>query len=89
MTVRDLIHKKLSAHFSPQSLVVEDESHRHAGHAGARPGGETHFKIIIVAETFKGLSRIERQKKIHAVLSAELAGPIHALSITARAPGES
>jgi BolA family transcriptional regulator, general stress-responsive regulator len=89
MPVRDLIREKLTAAFAPASLEVVDESHRHEGHAGHRPGGETHFRVYIVAEAFKGKSRIERHRMINATLSSELAGGIHALAIHATAPGES
>lgn len=82
------IAEKLSAVFAPQSLDVEDESHQHAGHAGHRPGGETHFRVHIVSEAFRGKSRIERHRMINQTLSGELAGGVHALAIHASAPGE-
>ncbi len=88
MPIRDLITEKLTTAFRPQSLQVIDESHQHAGHAGHRPGGETHFRLYIVAEAFQGKSRIERHRMINAALAAELAGHIHALAIHAAAPGE-
>jgi BolA family transcriptional regulator, general stress-responsive regulator len=88
MQVKALIAEKLSAAFAPQSLNVEDESHRHEGHAGHRPGGESHFKVHIVSEAFRGKSRIERHRMINQILSAELAGGVHALAIHANAPGE-
>jgi BolA family transcriptional regulator, general stress-responsive regulator len=88
MAVQDLIREKLTEAFAPESLDVVDESHRHAGHAGHRPGGETHFRVYIVAHAFKGKSRIERHRMINATLSAELAGGVHALAIHATAPGE-
>src|ERR1700741_4585693 len=87
MPVRDTIAHKLIAAFAPQSLDVADESHQHAGHAGHRPGGETHFRVTIVADAFRGKSRIERHRMINAVLSAELSGGVHALAIQASAPG--
>ena len=65
-----------------------DESHLHEGHAGHRPGGETHFRVYIVSPAFKGKSRIERHRMINAALAAELAGSVHALAIKAQAPGE-
>ncbi len=80
------IRSKLEAAFAPQRLVIVDESHLHAGHAGARAGGESHFRVEIVAQAFAGLSRIDRQRRINDVLAAELAGPVHALSIQAAAP---
>ena len=88
MPTRDLITVKLTAAFHPESLQVVDESHRHVGHAGHRPGGETHFSLNIVAEAFRGKSRIERHRMINAVLAAELKGRVHALAIQAAAPGE-
>ena len=88
MPVQDLIKQKLTKAFAPESLRVEDESHRHVGHAGHRPGGETHFRVYIVAEAFFGKSRIERHRMINAALASELAGGIHALAIHAAAPGE-
>ena len=89
MLVQDLIREKLTGAFAPESLDVVDELHRHEGHAGHRPGGETHFRVHIVAEAFKGKSRIERHRMINATLTAELAGGVHALAIHAAAPGES
>ena len=88
MTTRDLITEKLRNAFAPESLRVEDESHRHEGHAGHRPGGETHFRLYIVSEAFRGKSRIERHRMINAALAGELAGGVHALAIHAAAPGE-
>jgi BolA protein len=57
MGTRDLITEKLTTAFAPTHLDVVDESHQHAGHAGHRPGGETHFRVTIVAEAFRGRSR--------------------------------
>lgn len=74
---------KLRRAFSPKELEVIDESHRHAGHAGARPGGETHFRVRIVAEVFEGKGRLDRHRLVNKALAEELAGPVHALSITA------
>jgi BolA protein len=85
---QDLITEKLTKAFAPDSLRVEDESHHHAGHAGHRPGGQTHFRVYIVAEAFRGKSRLERHRMINATLSGELAGGVHALAIHAAAPGE-
>jgi len=89
MPVKDVIAEKLAAAFAPQSLDVVDESHQHAGHAGHRPGGETHYRVYIVAEAFRGKSRVERHRMINQTLSSELAGGVHALAIHASAPGES
>lgn len=88
MRMEDLITNKLTEAFLPESLHVVDESHQHEGHAGHRPGGETHFRVHIVSEAFRGKSRIERHRMINAALSAELAGSVHALAIHASAPGD-
>ena len=88
MRTVDLITKKLTEAFSPQSLKVEDESHRHEGHAGSRPGGQTHFSVYIVSQDFKSKSRLERHRMINQALSDELGGGVHALAIHATAPGE-
>jgi BolA protein len=88
MATRDLITEKLTEAFAPTRLDVVDESHQHAGHAGHRPGGETHFRVYIVSETFRGKSRIERHRLVNGTLSGELAGGVHALAIHASAPGE-
>jgi BolA protein len=84
----DIITKKLTEAFTPQSLKVVDESHQHKGHAGSRPGGETHFRVYIVSDAFKGKTRLERHRMINGTLSGELAGGVHALAIHAAAPGE-
>ena len=88
MSARDIITNKLREAFTPESLDVTDESHLHEGHAGHRPDGETHFRVYIVSQAFKGKSRIERHRMINAVLAGELAGFIHALAIKAEAPGD-
>ena len=89
MEVRTQIAEKLASAFAPQSLDVVDESHKHEGHSGARPGGQTHFRVHIVSEAFRGKSRIERHRMINQTLSGELAGGVHALAIHASAPNES
>jgi BolA protein len=92
MRVADSIRQKLTAAFAPQSLDVVDESHRHAGHAGATRDdgsqGETHFHVRLVTAAFDGVSRVERQRRVYAVLADELKGPVHALSLTLLAPPE-
>src|SRR6266851_4547077 len=88
MKTHDLITEKLTKAFAPQSLDVVDESHQHAGHAGHRPGGQTHFRVYIVSEAFTGKSRLERHRMINEALSGELAGGVHALALHASAPGE-
>src|SRR5262245_48522098 len=87
-TVGREILGKLTQAFPDAELMLEDQSHLHAGHAGARPGGESHFKLVAVAAAFAGKSRIERHRMINSVLKDELSGPVHALAIIARAPGE-
>jgi BolA family transcriptional regulator, general stress-responsive regulator len=88
MPMRDVITQKLTTAFAPESLEVVDESHRHEGHAGHRPGGETHFRVYIVADAFKGKTRVDRHRMINAALAGELSGGVHALAIHATAPGE-
>jgi BolA protein len=88
MSASDNITRKLTEAFAPASLRVIDESHQHAGHAGHRPGGETHFRLYIVSEAFRGKTRIERHRLVNATLAAELSGGVHALAIHAAAPGE-
>ena len=88
MRTQDLITEKLRKTFAPESLSVVDESHLHAGHAGARPGGQTHYRVYIVSEAFAGKSRIDRHRMINTTLASELAGGVHALAIHAAAPGE-
>ena len=88
MVVRELIANKLTEALAPQSLEVVDESHRHVGHAGHRPDGETHFRVTIVADAFRGKSRLERHRIINAILAAELAAGVHAIAIHASFPGE-
>ena len=92
MRVADTIREKLTAAFTPSELDVTDESARHAGHAGATRDdgsqGETHFHVRLVTKAFEGTSRLERQRRVHAALAAELHGPVHALSLTLLTPAE-
>lgn len=92
MRVSDTIERKLTAAFAPSTLDVSDESHRHAGHAGAARAdggvGETHFHVRMVTASFEGVSRVERQRRVHAVLADELNGPVHALSLRLQTPSE-
>lgn len=85
MSVAHSITLKLSAAFDPVRLQVIDESRLHAGHAGARPEGETHFRVIVRSAAFAGRSRVEVQRMIYRTLAEELAGPVHALAIDAGA----
>ena len=86
--VAELIREKLSQAFAPTHLDVEDDSARHHGHAGATPGGESHFNVVIESGAFKGMGRVQRQRAVYAALKDELAGQVHALSVKALAPGE-
>lgn len=74
--------------FHPADLRIEDDSARHAGHAGAAPGGETHFTVRLTAEAFIGMSRVQRSRAVHLVLEPELAAGLHALSLDLRTPDE-
>lgn len=82
------LSRKLAAAFAPTRLEIVDDSHRHAGHAGARPEGETHFSVTIVSRSFAGLSRVERQRRVYAVLAEEMAGRVHALALKTLTPDE-
>ena len=86
--ILEAIHDKLTAAFQPLRLEVEDDSARHAGHAGSRPGGESHFNVVIVSAAFRGAPKVARQRMVYRALSEELAGPVHALSVKALAPEE-
>ena len=88
MATQETITNKLRETFSPEALQVVDESQLHEGHAGHRQGGETHFRVYIVSDAFKGKSRVERHRMINSALAAELAGGVHALAVHAKAPGE-
>jgi BolA protein len=82
------IETLLRRHFTPVAIRVEDDSARHAGHAGAQPGGETHFNVTLVSAAFRGQSRVARSRAVHNVLAEELASGLHALALTLRAPEE-
>jgi BolA protein len=88
MLVKDDITKKLQDAFAPDSVEVIDESDQHHGHAGHRPGGQTHFRVYIVSKAFSGKSRLDRHRMINQALAANLSGGVHALAIHADAPGE-
>ena len=86
MTVAETIRDKLTERFAPIRLEIIDESHRHAGHAGAHPAGESHFAVTIVSAVFSGLNRVARQRLVYQTLADELATRVHALSLTTLAP---
>lgn len=96
MSIQASIEKKLAAAFSPERLLVINESHLHAGHHHVEHGheahvdgtGETHFRVRIVAPGFAGMSRVERHRAVNALLADELRGGLHALAIEPAAPGE-
>ena len=86
--ILDAIQDKLTTAFQPTRLEIEDDSARHHGHAGSRPGGESHFNVTIEAAAFAGVGKVQRQRMVYHALAEELAGPLHALSVRALAPGE-
>jgi len=88
MSIASDIERKLTAAFAPSELSVVDDSARHAGHAGARPGGETHFSVRIVSQAFAGVARVERQRRVYAALAGELNARVHALALVTLAPDE-
>jgi BolA family transcriptional regulator, general stress-responsive regulator len=87
-SVADGLRDKLQRGLDPQRLDIVDDSDRHAGHRPGHTQGESHFNITIVSSAFVGLSRVERQRLVYALLNEELAGPVHALQLTVLAPGE-
>jgi len=86
--VAEQLERKLTDAFAPARLAIDDDSARHAGHAGAGQGGESHFNVVIESAAFEGVSRVQRQRMVYQALAEELAGPVHALSVKALAPGE-
>lgn len=88
MTIGESIREKITEALSPTVLDIVDDSHLHAGHAGSRPGGDSHFSVRIVAAAFAGQSRVERQRLINGLLADEFASGLHALSLTTQTPEE-
>lgn len=88
MRVSESIQAKLTNALAPLRLEVVDESHLHAGHAGAREGGQSHFRLVIVSSSFEGLSRVARQRLVNDLLREELSGPVHALAMKTLTPQE-
>ncbi len=88
MSVAEIIKDKLNQALKPVRLDIVDDSHRHAGHVGAKDGGETHFNVEVVSADFADMSRVARQRLVYEALSVEMDGPIHALSIRALTPEE-
>jgi len=88
MRIAPVMRQKLEDALAPTRLAIEDDSHRHAGHAGHNPDGESHFSITVVSEAFAGKSRVERHRMVNAVLAEELAGKVHAMALTTLTPDE-
>jgi BolA protein len=88
MRVADIIKQKLTEALSPVQLDITDDSDKHAGHAGSRPEGESHFSVFIVSDAFEGKSRVERQRLVYQALSKEMKQRIHALALQTLAPNE-
>jgi BolA protein len=86
--VADAMRETLEGRLAPTRLEIVDESDRHSGHSGAREGGESHFVVTIESAAFDGLKALARQRLVHGLLEAQLKGPVHALSLRLRAPGE-
>lgn len=84
----DIIHQRLTERLAPTQLEVIDDSAKHAGHAGARPGGQTHYTVRIASAAFSGLNRVARHRAVYAALDGLFEQGLHALAIEARAPGE-
>lgn len=87
-TRADRIILALEAALEPERLEVVDESHLHAGHSGWREGGETHYRIDVIATRFQGRSRVERHRMVNAAVAAEFDSGLHALAIAAKTPEE-
>ena len=88
MSVADTMRRKLTERFHPVRLDIIDDSARHAGHAGAQPGGETHFDVTIVSEAFAGMNRVARHRLVYETLAEEIAGGVHALALRTLIPAE-
>jgi BolA protein len=86
--IAEAIRDKLTGAFRPSRLEIQDDSARHRGHAGAGAAGESHFNVVIESEAFAGTPKVARQRMVYRALAEELAGPVHALSVRALAPGE-
>ena len=87
-SIESIIRAKLTDALSPVVLEIVDESAKHAGHAGARPGEQTHFRLIVVSSAFENLSGVERQRKVYGLLKEEFSAGLHALAMRALTPEE-
>ena len=88
MSMAERIERKLHEALSPASLRIADDSESHRGHGGYREGGETHFRVEIVAAAFDGQSRVQRQRRVYEILAEELEERVHALQLTTLTPDE-
>jgi BolA protein len=88
MKLEAIIYSILLEKLSADRVEVQDESLKHAGHAGAAPGGETHFDVFVVSERFDGLSRVQRHQLVYDALAEYMNNPIHALAIKAKTPAQ-
>lgn len=86
--IAERIEALLREAFSPTHLEVIDESYLHEGHSGARPGGESHFRVVVVTDRFEGVGRVQRQQQVYGVLGEVIKGGVHALSMMTATPGE-
>ena len=88
MSVEATIREKLTRELHPESLTIINESHKHSGHAGSPGTGESHFNVTVVSQSFLGLHKVARFRKVHKILKEELDGPVHALSLELKTPDE-
>lgn len=88
MSVENSIREKLEKELSPSELKIENVSYQHAGHAGSPGTGESHFNVSIVSDTFKGMNKVARFRRVHSILKEEMDGPVHALSLDLKAADE-
>ena len=88
MSVAETIRRKLEEGLSPSTLLIEDQSHLHEGHAGHRPGGESHFHVTVVSDAFNGVLRVQRHRMVTSLLAEDMGNPIHALALKTLTPAE-
>lgn len=88
MNVESIMREKLTQELSPTQLVIDNVSHHHAGHASSPGTGQSHFNVTVVSPAFEGLPKVARFRLVHKILKEEMAGPVHALSLELKAPGE-
>ena len=88
MQVRERIQRSLAEALQPVKLDVIDESDLHAGHSGAREGGETHFRVRVVSQSFVGKRSVQRHRMVYDALKSEIASGVHALALTTLTPDE-